>query len=43
MSIQKLGQQCLEAWQLTRGAKIPTNYKNVKNIVVAGMGADRLC
>lgn len=41
-SIQALGEQLRVAWGESRAIQIPPTYKNVQNIVVAGMGGSAL-
>ncbi len=38
-SIKALAEQCREAWDDLKGLNLPRTYQQVKNIVVAGMGA----
>ncbi|MEP7167489.1 MAG: SIS domain-containing protein [Candidatus Woesebacteria bacterium] len=37
-SIEQLGSQIRQAWEETRTISFPDTYKNVRNVVVAGMG-----
>ncbi len=37
-SIEELGSQVKQAWDETRTIEFPVEYKNVRNVVVAGMG-----
>lgn len=37
-SIEHIGSQIKQTWEETRKIEFPTEYKNVRNIVVAGMG-----
>lgn len=41
-SIKELGLQCEQAWREVKAVKIPANYKNVKNVVINGMGGSGL-
>ncbi len=41
-SIEFLGKQCDQAWGEVKKIKIPASYKQVQNIVVAGMGGSAL-
>ncbi len=41
-SIKALAEQCREAWDDLKGLNLPRTYQQVKNIVVAGMGASAL-
>lgn len=41
-SIEKLDEQCLDAWQKVQAIKIPDNYKDFSNIIVCGMGGSAL-
>lgn len=41
-SIELLGEQCAEAWRDVKKIKIPSNYHEVENIVVSGMGGSAL-
>ena len=40
--IKDLPKQVRDAWSITRAAKIPPHYGDVRNIVVAGMGGSAI-
>lgn len=41
-SIESLALQCQQAWDEVKKIKIPKNYKNIKNVVINGMGGSGL-
>lgn len=41
-SIEKLDEQCQDAWQKVQAIKIPNHYKSFSNIIVCGMGGSAL-
>ena len=41
-SIDKLDEQCWDAWQKVQAVKIPSDYQNFSNIVICGMGGSCL-
>jgi len=41
-SIDKLDEQCWDAWKKVQALKIPSNYQNFSNIVICGMGGSCL-
>lgn len=41
-SIEFLGKQCEQAWKEVKKIKIPANYRDVENIVLAAMGGSAL-
>lgn len=40
-STELFPEQCLQAWQESSTVKFPDAYKNLKNVVVCGMGGSR--
>ena len=40
-SIEQLGLQCQQAWTESLNIKFPSNYKQIKNVVVCSMGGSR--
>lgn len=41
-SIEALAEQCRQAWQDLKGYKLPRSYRQIQNIVVAGMGGSAI-
>ncbi len=42
LSIEQLGSQVQQIWEIAKGLQIDPSYKNVTNVVVAGMGGSAL-
>lgn len=42
VSVKALPEQCLQAWEETRNIEFPETYKDVRNVVICGMGASGL-
>lgn len=41
-SLQLLGKQVEQIWEMARDLKIPANYKNIQNVLVLGMGGSAI-
>ncbi len=42
LSVEALGDQIQDAWEATKSLVFPSDYANVKNVVVSGMGGSNL-
>ena len=42
-SLELLGKQVEQIWETAKSVKIPTDYREVRNLVALGMGGSALC